>query len=986
METTKYIRCMLQPLVNILKKKCSFIALITVLFFPSVAVSQYANVENDSLLILGNEVYRKGNYPEAEDIYRKALDKYQNNKDSKEWVIAAVGYGASLLDQGNNKKGSEWIFKADSVLNNKIPFELKAYVKSNVGWAYKRLRNFEKSSLNYKAALDLAKESGDQYRIAQVSNSLSYLTYDLGNYNEAIKYGRIAVESFESINDLFLLSISYDNLSRAYEVLGFTDLAEKYLLKSFATKQEIQNNDFISTSHYHLGSFYHRTGNYNKALANYSKYLSYVKEVGDVPFITPAYTFVASVYQSLGEFENALEYYNESVRLADLNNIGISVKTRLNIAFCYQKLQELGLARSLYNKILSEQIKNDNTFDAIEIYLRFAELEHETGNYTEALSYAEKASDLSQGTESKQLKAKSYASLSKAHLALNNTALALNYSKRAYQIASVFKGYRLASYTGLLAKAFYQAQSDSAFYYADLAFAEIEREQSSVYGENLESGVFSNYADFYNEVAYWYLEQKNDVYKAFEITERGRARVLLERLSFSESDLQNVVEDTTLIALRQKEKNIDKLYRQIENSKDEQSISKLKSELSELEFQYQSFTNELHLKYPKLRSFKELETIKISEIQNSLSAEDALIEYMFTDHRLIIFRITKDDADHTSVEIDTVSPKKHLSVLVSDFRTAIQEKAALDLIGKRSKPLFELLLKPVSDKLDGINNLLIVPSKSLSLLPFDALYINNSFLIEKFSIKYLPSSTIYKYIEPPHRTTSRELFAVAGSGLNGSTSQTKNYSSLPSTILEVDAISKEFTDVLSLKHQEVSESKIKTTSLNEFRYLHFATHGNVNELNPQQSGLIISELVESEGAFQEDGYLNSKEISTLTFNADLVVLSACNTAVGKIISGEGLQGLQRSFLKAGASSVVVSLWSVYDKSTASFMGSFYKNLRTLEEEEVGLWTKFKMYFDLYTPPMFGYKEKALHLAKKELIQHPYYNHPVYWAPFVMIGK
>jgi CHAT domain-containing protein/tetratricopeptide (TPR) repeat protein len=986
METTKYIRCMLLHLANILKKICFLIALGQVILFPTTAFSQYANVENDSLLILGNEVYRKGNYPESEIIYRRALNKYQNNKNSKEWIIASVGLGASLLDQGFYDKGQKWILSADSSLADTIHQELQAYVKSNVGWSYKKSRDYSNAQKYYSQALSLANSSGDQYRIAQVSNSLSLLQYQLGYYDDAIKYGRVAVQSFEQIDDPFLLSISYRNLASAYEALGFTEEAEESLVKSYNTTLRTQNNDLVSNVHYYLGSFYHRTGSYDKALANYSKYLSYVTKVGDMRFVPSAYVHLASVYQSLGEFEKALEYYNTSVQLADQNDLLTVIPTRLNIAFCYQKLEELDLARSLYNKILSEQIKNDNTFDAIEIYLRFAELEHETGNFTEALSYAEKASALSQGTESKQLKAKSYASLSKAHLALNNTDLALNYSKRAYQIASVFKGYRLASYTASLAKAFYQAQSDSAFYYADLAFAEIEREQSSVYGENLESGVFSNYADFYNEVAYWYLEQKDDIYKAFEITERGRARVLLERLSFSESDLQNVVEDTTLIALRQKEKNIDKLYRQIENSKDEVSISKLKSELSELEFQYQSFTNELHLKYPKLRALNELETIKIPEIQNSLSAEDALIEYMFTDHRLLIFRITKDDADYTSVEIDSGSPKKHLSGLVSDFRTAIQEKAALDLIGKRSQPLFDLLLKPLSDKLDGINNLLIVPSKSLSLLPFDALYINSSFLIEKFSIKYLPSSTIYKYIEPPHRTTSRELFAVAGSGLNGSTSQTKNYSSLPSTILEVDAISKEFTDVLTLKDQEVSESKIKSSSLNEFRYLHFATHGNVNELNPQQSGLIISELIESEGAFQEDGYLNSKEISSLTFNADLVVLSACNTAVGKIISGEGLHGLQRSFFKAGASSVVVSLWSVYDNSTASFMGSFYKNLSRLEKEEIGLWNKFKLFFDLYEPPMFGYKENALHMAKKELLDHPYYNHPVYWAPFIMIGK
>ena len=964
----------------------SLIAFITLLFFPSVAISQYANVESDSLLILGNEVYRKGNYSDAEIIYRKAIDKHQNNKNSKEWIIASVGLGASLIDQGIYDKGRKWILRADSSITETTNPELQAYVKSNLGWSYKTSRDYPNSQKYYRNALSLANESGDQYRIAQVSNSLSSLSYELGYYDDAIKYGQIAVESFEKINDLFLLSISYDNLSRAHEVLGFTDQAEKYLLKSFAAKQEIQNHDFISTSHYNLGSFYHRTGNYNKALANYSKYLSYVKEVGDVPFITPAYAFVASVYQSLGEFENALEYYNESVALADANNIGTLVKTRLNIAFCYQMLNELDLARSLYNKILSEQIKNDNTFDAIEIYLRFAELEHETGNFTESLSYAEKASDLSQGTESKQLKAQSFASLSKAHLALNNSSLALYYSKRAYQIASVFKGYRLASYTSSLAKAFYQSQNDSAFYYADLAFAEIEREQSSVYGENLESGVFSNYADFYNEVANWYLEQKSDINKAFEITERGRARVLLERLFFSESDLQNVVDDTTLIALRQKEKNIDELYRQIESSNDEVSISKLKSELSDLEFQYQSYTNELHLEYPQLSSVQNSETITISEIQNLLSADDALIEYMLSDNKLIAFWVTKNDLNYHSFNTDTVSAEVLLSGLVSEFRSAIQEKADLDSISQRSSPLYQLLLKSFLDQNKNIQNLLIVPTKSLSLLPFDALRINDRFLTEDLNIKYLPSSTIYKYIKPPHRTTSRDLFAVAGSGFDDLNSSSKNYSSLPSTLLEVDAISKGFNDVLSLTNQDVSESKIKATSLNEFRYLHFATHGRVNEQNPQQSGLIISELNEFEGPFKEDGYLNSKEISALSFNADMVVLSACNTAIGKIISGEGLQGLQRSFFKAGASSVVVSLWSVYDKSTASFMGTFYQNLNLYEKEELGLWNNFKLFLGLYESPVFGYKERALHMAKKEFLQHPYYNHPIYWAPFIMIGK
>ncbi len=986
METTKYILCMPLTLANIIKKKSFLITFLLAFFLLSESYSQYANIKSDSLLVLGNEVYRKGNYPKAEIIYRKAIAKHAYNKTGNEWIIASVGLGASLLDQGNYSNGGNWILRADSSLTKNTPFELQAYVKSNVGWYYKTQQDYSNSQKNYTDALSLANKSGDKYRIAQVSNSLSLLTYQLGYYDDAIKYGRVAVQSFKQIDDPFLLSISYRNLASAYEALGFTEEAEDNLIKSYNTTIRTQNNDLTSTVHYYLGSFYHRTGNYDKALANYSKYLSYVIEVGDMPFITPAYTYVASVYLSLGEFEKALEYYNSSVRLADQNNLLIALSTRINIAFCYQKLQDLDIARSLYNEILSDHIDDKNTYNTIEIYLRFAELELETENFSNALSYAEKASGLSFETESKQLKARSYALLSKIHLSLNNTSNALDYSKKAFGIASIFKGYKLASYSSTLAKAFYQAGSDSAFYYADLAFSEIEREQQSVYGDNLESGVFSNYADFYNEVAYWYLERKDDIHKAFEITERGRARVLLERLSFSDSELQNVVDDTTLIALRQKEKNIDKIYRQIENSSDVQTVSELKSELSELEFQYQSFTNEIHLKHPKLRSVNEPETITISEIQKILSTEDALIEYMFTNNKLVAFWVTKNDVDYFTAETDSLSPVEFLSGLVSDFRSTIQEKNSLSALKKKSIPLYDLLLKPMLKDAAGINNLVIIPSKALSILPFEALYTNNSFLVENYNIKYLPSSTIYKHIKPPHRTTDKDLFSVAGSGFSGSSSVTKNYNSLPSTLLEVEAISKGFNSVLSLRNSDLTESNIKNSPLNEFRYLHFATHGRVNEQNPQQSGLIISELIETEGPFQEDGYLNSKEISSLTFNADMVVLSACNTAVGKIISGEGLQGLQRSFFKAGASSVVVSLWSVYDKSTASFMDSFYENLNRFEEDEIGLWTKFKLFFDLYEPPLFGYKEKALHQTKKEMIGHPFYNHPVYWAPFIMLGK
>ena len=104
-------------------------------FFSSSAFPQYANFESDSLLSLGNKVYRKGNYSDSERIYKKALEIHSSNKKDDAWIIAAVGFGASLMEQGKIRAGARWMFKADSAVSNKTPLELQAYVKSNVGWA-----------------------------------------------------------------------------------------------------------------------------------------------------------------------------------------------------------------------------------------------------------------------------------------------------------------------------------------------------------------------------------------------------------------------------------------------------------------------------------------------------------------------------------------------------------------------------------------------------------------------------------------------------------------------------------------------------------------------------------------------------------------------------------------------------------------------------------------------------------------------------------
>lgn len=160
--------------------------------------------------------------------------------------------------------------------------------------------------------------------------------------------------------------------------------------------------------------------------------------------------------------------------------------------------------------------------------------------------------------------------------------------------------------------------------------------------------------------------------------------------------------------------------------------------------------------------------------------------------------------------------------------------------------------------------------------------------------------------------------------------------------------------------QDAKEENVKNSqALATARRIHFATHGLISERQPQYSSLVLT----LDGDTREDGLLQVYEIFNLKLQADLVVLSACQTGLGQQLKGEGIIGLTRAFMYAGAPSVVVSVWRVADASTAELMVGFYRHLDRGDD-----------------------KAEALRRAKLELMKNPRYAHPYFWAPFVLIGE
>lgn len=209
---------------------------------------------------------------------------------------------------------------------------------------------------------------------------------------------------------------------------------------------------------------------------------------------------------------------------------------------------------------------------------------------------------------------------------------------------------------------------------------------------------------------------------------------------------------------------------------------------------------------------------------------------------------------------------------------------------------------------------------------------------------------------------------------------------LPGSKLEVETIFNLF-DKNNLKatlktHQQANEKDVKTIELDNYRIIHFATHGLVNEQLPEFSAILLAQdttsytdtLSDITGnvANQNEGFLYQSEIYNLKFNAELVVLSACETGLGKISSGEGVIGLTRALLYAGTKNLIVSLWQVDDKRTQELMQKFYANL-----------LKDKTFTKRKGTTKYG---KHLRKAKLEMINEGQYAHPYFWSPFILIGE
>ena len=835
--------------------------------------------------------------------------------------------------------------------------------------------------------------------IAAYSYKIYVLVRD-GRDTQAVEPLQTSLQLLQTAPDDLREKLLLVQLGNVYRRLGNYAEAAQVLDRAIALARASGDLRGEESALAQLASVHYRQNNFLQALDSWRRALEVSKAITQRKTKIETYPQrhlggIGDVYYRLGDLATAEQTYRESLALSVAAKDLLNQSSVLNgLGDVYIEQGKLSQAIIIQEQALALGEKNANLPNQLGALNSLSVLYRQIGDAQKAMEYVQRALRLLEGRRNPLWEAESLNNLGSLHLKLGEFTRA----KSAYQKAlavnpATAPNIIWRAHSGLGDACAQSGEFDEASEHYQKAIETIETVRARLGGEEEKAGFFQDKVEVYKKQIALQLDPRfkdpnsQNAAEAFHFAERARARAFLDLLA--EARLE--VEQTAAPDLAKQQKELQQRIAQLTtqlikersqepDKQDETKIAELEKSLGEADTGLAEWLRELRRRNPRYAALQYPEPITLATAQRMLDNQTILLSYSLGETQSFLFAVTQH-----SFQVKRLPPEATLREGVQKFLSAITDKNNPDPeeYRRQAMRLSQQLLEPVSKMLTG-NKIVIVPDGALHRLPFEALFLPGSnsrgdlrrlpYLIRRFAISYAPSLSVLAELQNEQRAEAPRKFIGFGDPvyeqpaerLSAATLRTAgaarlNFQPLPHSREEIAGIAKLFAagDSELFFGEAASEENVKAPKrLNSYRMVHFSTHGYLNEARPKFSGLVLS-LPRSE--LQEDGLLSAYEIFNLKLNADLVVLSACETGLGKEVKGEGLMSLTRAFMYAGTPSVVVSLWNVNDQSAADLMIRFYRNLQT------GMT-----------------KGEALRQAQLETIRDN--GFPFFWAPFVLIGK
>ena len=809
------------------------------------------------------------------------------------------------------------------------------YILSDLGSLYFYASDYKQARAYAEAGLALAerlKDGGDppgawpdDYGIAGAWSTIGALSRYEGDYTQAAEQLRKAIALYERAERGTLqfgpqLADNITELSRVYSMRGDHAQALGHLNRALAIAKRLPQREILANVLNSIGVLYLEQEDYEKAGEHLRQSLRIYQAAGNRAESARALLNLGVNEQRQGNFDAALGYFRESLALAtEASNKDGMIAAGKGIGIVYRELGRFPEASEALDRSLALATEVDDQVRIAEILWRKAQAHQAMGDFTEAAAHCNRAQRIARQLQLPKLSYLIATTLGRAYLGQNRPDLA--------------------------------SQTFSA------AIDGIEAMRDQVAGEELGRQLF-----FELQVSAYHslielLAAQGKAFEALQIAERARARVLLDVVSAGRADLASSMTPKEREEDQRLRRLIVALNNEIREARlkplpDRPLIDNLATQLDAARLQQASFQDGLHASHPELRRrlghTPALTPEALAELARS--RQTTFLEYVVTKERVYLFVVSQEvklfSIDATADDLARIVEKFH-RVLAS--RQAAYAATARELYG--------LLIKPVEAELRGRDAICIVPDGVLWEVPFQALRSGgNRFLLEDHAIQYAPSLSVLAQLAKQQS----EKPAASPSLLAFGNTASATMAPLPFAEAEVRAAAKLFGPGSKVFLGPEANEKAFKSRASESGILHFSTHGVLDNRHPLNSYLLLAG-----GDGEEDGLLEAREIMALKLRADVVVLSACETARGRIGAGEGVIGMSWAFFIAGCRSTVVSQWKVSSESTAALLVDFYRTLRI--------------------PSAQMTKAQALRSAALKLMKDPRYRHPFYWAGFVVIG-
>jgi CHAT domain-containing protein/lipopolysaccharide biosynthesis regulator YciM len=950
----------------------------------------------------------KEEYSDAIERISKGVTVYSNTIGTENATFASALYalGSAEYSLGRYETSYVLLKKAEDLQKHYIDPNSSqvAVTKVMIGLVFDAKNEFDEAIATFLDALRIFRE---HHKDNSPEAGLCYLNLlstfrNKGDYEQAVAYGKKAIDVYHRIGlpDDANVASAYCTLGEVYTALGDFDNAQTHLQRSLDLFREKHpgKKAVIGVLHQLFAKMYDRTGDREKALEYSMKGIALLEQsYGPAhPQIGFMYEHVGDIYSAAGRFREALTYYRKA--LAAREHIG-TTHSRNDVA--------------VLNSSIAHVYIKMNRLDSAALYIaKASDVQHRSRqkNVTQQALLLKRQGDLYRAQKQYDKALQSYQD---GIVVLRGETPDRGRDGSPAIEQSVYKKETL-ELLGLTASLFeerYESgrqQNDLkralTHYTTALDLVDDLRRQYSMDGSKLTLSEQS--ASFYDNacrLAVTLFRKTNDPsYKeqAFLIADRGKANVLLDKLFDGEAKQFAGIPDSLLEAENRLLKQIAFLEIQIQKSAEKNDAVSSNGELSAQKFDLRSRHARLmelfEREYPEYYELKYARNAAtVAEIQSAIGRETTVIQYLAGKREIYAFALTGD-----RLTVHVLPNTGRINELVARFTGALRRYDEKEYRSSGTA-LYQAIVRPLESSFAAVKNIVFIPDGNLHYVPFDALPMTPvagtttditsiRYLITQCTVSYSYSAAFYMKMHAgaDRRTDYKRSFAgfapvfrdsvkngdflanrsfVEGSGMSDHRSITldgRRFNELPYSEQEIGSIARSFSDrtmpYKTFLHTDATETNFKRFGKG-YDILHVATHGFINETNPKLSAILFSQPLSA--GMEDDGILYMSETFNLDLDADLVVLSSCESGVGTLVQGEGMMALTRGLFYAGARNIIYSLWKVSDKQTYLLMDRFYAELHSGKSYAA-----------------------SLRQAKLSMIASKESAFPAKWCGFVLMGE